>query len=593
MSSAALLEGLEVHPPRGWIVRRVRRFDPHAVRADLRRIESFYRDRGFFDVKVTGPEVAPEGRSVVLRYRVDEGRPTAWGQLIVKGWPTALADTMPKTAAQWAARLDVRLGRPFRYERYEAAKQRLRALLVNAGYAHATLTGSVVVDRRRRLARARFELDPGPRVVVGEVRVGPLRSLPESFVMHRLAVAPKQRFDPDALHASRGKLYGTGRVGRVRFRWPTEGRPERVTMAVEVDEVPPNELLLGTGLGIGAVHYELRLRAGYVRYGFIDPLSTLRLDVRPAWAYFRSGAGSAGLSLQTGAEWMREDLFVPLLRGFVRVDYRRTEYEAFSTHGPGVGVGLGRSFWRDRWTAGLQLFLEPYRVDSPLSVDVAARYGIQERLFVRYVRGLLRYDGRDRPAMPTSGFWAEAAVQAGRSNLPGGGGFGRGIWDLRGYAPLAPQMVLAARVRLGGRLGGGGPLPVTQRFFAGGAESHRAFARRRLAPFVAGPFDSSFDAAPVGGEASLESSLEVRNRLARVGGQWLGLVLFVDAGDVTPSWRTLSFSRLHVGAGLGLRYETPVGPLRTDVGVRLNRRGPNDPDPNAPFAFQLSLGEAF
>jgi outer membrane translocation and assembly module TamA len=136
----------------------------------------------------------------------------------------------------------------------------------------------------------------------------------------------------------------------------------------------------------------------------------------------------------------------------------------------------------------------------------------------------------------------------------------------------------------------GDPLPIPQRYFGGGAESHRGFGRRRLSPQLP---SSEGDPLPVGGEASLETSFEVRVDLFKIFGQTLGAVAFVDAGDVVLGLSDLDFAELHYAVGPGLRLLTPVGVVRLDAGFRLNRMGPNDPDPTSPFAIHFSLGEAF
>jgi outer membrane translocation and assembly module TamA len=138
--------------------------------------------------------------------------------------------------------------------------------------------------------------------------------------------------------------------------------------------------------------------------------------------------------------------------------------------------------------------------------------------------------------------------------------------------------------------------PLTQRFFGGGATGQRGFAYRRMSPEAR---TSKGDRVPVGGEGLIESSIETRIGLTEIKGNWLDLGLFLDAGDCTPTWRELEVTNLNYAAGAGLRYDTVVGSLRFDVGVRLNRLeqagvdGLGNPDPGQRFAIHLSLGEAF
>ena len=160
--------------------------------------------------------------------------------------------------------------------------------------------------------------------------------------------------------------------------------------------------------------------------------------------------------------------------------------------------------------------------------------------------------------------------------------------EVRTYLPLE-RFVLATRFRVGTIAG---DLPVTQRYLAGGASSQRGFPERRLAPTVTRvKDDGSSVSVVIGGGALLEASAELRTRLGKlIGIDWSG-VLFLDGGDVTERLDGLDVTHLHWAAGAGLRAATPVGPVRVDVGYRLNRL--DDLRPGERVAYHLSLGEAF
>jgi outer membrane translocation and assembly module TamA len=147
--------------------------------------------------------------------------------------------------------------------------------------------------------------------------------------------------------------------------------------------------------------------------------------------------------------------------------------------------------------------------------------------------------------------------------------------------------VLAGRVRAGAIYG---DLPISERLFSGGASNHRGFGERMLAPFVT---ETGGTEIPYGGAALLETGLEARVRIGTVRKMPLGGVVFLDGGDVTSRVSELDLDNLHWAAGVGLRLHTIVGPVRADLGYRLNRTGPTQPDPDSRFAFHLSLGEAF
>ena len=196
------------------------------------------------------------------------------------------------------------------------------------------------------------------------------------------------------------------------------------------------------------------------------------------------------------------------------------------------------------------------------------------------------YDGRDDPLDPRRGFFAELRYEVGQA-------FGLGAYssitpDLRGYVPIFwRRLVLAGRVRFGTAVFAKETLPISRRYFAGGSESQRGFGRRRLAPFLGA------EALPVGGEALFETSVELRLDLFPLFDQWVGIVAFVDGADATARLDELDLLNLHWAVGGGLRYRTPIGPIRIDVGFRLNRRGPGEPDAGKLWSLHFSLGEAF
>jgi translocation and assembly module TamA len=86
---------------------------------------------------------------------------------------------------------------------------------------------------------------------------------------------------------------------------------------------------------------------------------------------------------------------------------------------------------------------------------------------------------------------------------------------------------------------------------------------------------------------------ELRVDVTKVAGNWVDVVPFVDAGDVTTTFSALDVARLHVATGLSLEYTTAIGIVRAGAGVRLNRVEGDTPDPGQRFSFHIAIGEAF
>jgi len=120
-------------------------------------------------------------------------------------------------------------------------------------------------------------------------------------------------------------------------------------------------------------------------------------------------------------------------------------------------------------------------------------------------------------------------------------------------------------------------IPANLRFYAGGGGSVRGFGYQ-----LAGQLNDDDD--PIGGRSLLELSGEVRVRIT----ESIGAVAFVDAGTVYSSSAPDFSETLRVGAGPGLRYFSPIGPLRLDVGFPLNPRDSDDT-----WQLYISIGQAF
>jgi translocation and assembly module TamA len=157
-----------------------------------------------------------------------------------------------------------------------------------------------------------------------------------------------------------------------------------------------------------------------------------------------------------------------------------------------------------------------------------------------------------------------------------------GYFDLDHLLPIDPGRTVLAGRALAGLAEGAGELslPPDQRFYAGGSGTIRGYAYQAVGPKFNDP-----DNTPIGGTAISAGSLELRQR---IGTQW-GAAVFVDGGQVSASLKAVP-SEFDIGAGLGLRYFTPIGAIRLDIAVPTKRL----PSPyNNAFEVYIGLGQAF
>jgi len=592
VSDKDIVHGLATRGPEGIFWKTYRKLDPLAMEQDMSRIEAYYHRRGYFSAEVLGrPEIRPSGKDVDITFRVKEGDPARVADLDIAGLPKDLADAEPLSEQE----RPLRVGSVFRYDRYEELKTWLAAWLANKGYPHAIVNGKVAVDRDTHTAAVQIEVDVGPKAHFGETDIKGLDHVPRSAIENRLAYDKGDTFDPSRLELTQGRLYQLNLFSAVRVDYDREGRPPETGITVSVTEAKRHEWRLGGGVAVeggfdpGQTRIEVRGRSDYIMRQFLDPLTTLRLDFRPAWQFLiaESRNGPAG---EATATVDRVDLFAPRLSGQAQVGYDADEYEAYTQRGPLARLGLSRPFIGDRllpsvaWRFRSLTFAE----QSP-ALDEAAQMeiGMTSPYRIGAFDESLALDVRDNPIDARRGFYAQVVASEGSSALGGTSSFARATGDLRGYLPIGKRLVLAARGMYGRALAS--DLPVTERFFEGGANGHRGFTFRKLSPIRVGP---EGEIAPIGGEEVVLTSGEVRLDLMKIKKYPFGIVGFADGGDVVETPGTVDMSHLHWAGGFGLRYD-PVISLRLDFGYRLNRYGPGEPAPGDRFAFHFSLGQAF
>jgi translocation and assembly module TamA len=189
-------------------------------------------------------------------------------------------------------------------------------------------------------------------------------------------------------------------------------------------------------------------------------------------------------------------------------------------------------------------------------------------------------DTRDSPLDATSGTRFSATLTPWASVSESSSGFVVGELVGSLYQTLGtPRVVAAARARLGGILAGGlRDIPANKRFYAGGGSSIRGFEFRQV-----GPLDAKGD--PTGGQSGIEFGAELRILVTET----IGIVPFLDGGEVYETTLPSFEEQMRWAAGLGFRYITPIGPIRLDLAFPINRRNGIDDR----FQFYISIGQAF
>ncbi len=561
--------------------------DPYLVVIDGQRIRGEYLRRGFLEVDVRS-RVERHGDATTVIYTVQEG-PRAKTRVMITGIP----EDNPELRGAVREALPLVDGEYFSYEPYDEAKERLLGIVEDAGFAHAELDAHVIADRANHLAVVHLDYQLGPKSRFGTIEVSGVNGQLADAVRARVAFETGDLYSSSAIAETQRALYDMRRFSTVRVL-PDKAGGDVIDVRISVARSAGTELALGGGVGSDPAAYEVRARTNYTKIGWPFPLTDFRADLRPAYARLREGGGSEP-RIRALANLQRIDLFRPFVTGEVEGGYTYLTWEAYTSYGPIARLGIESPIVTKalRLRLGWQLEYQSFRQISPLIDEtLEMQLGLDHSQRVGQFTQAAVLDLRDNPIEPTLGLYAELRLDEGTPFAGSGVDFYRATPELRGYVPVPVPvigLVVAARARAG-RIWG--DVPVTERYFSGGSTTQRGFGERRLAPTLVGEVDGDVREVPIGGAELAEANIELRTKLATIRGMKLGGVTFLDGGDVTEQGE-LDLGNLHWAAGLGLRLYTVIGAVRVDVGYRLNRTGPGEPDPGSPWAFHLSIGEAF
>jgi translocation and assembly module TamA len=421
----------------------------------------------------------------------------------------------------------------------------------------------VVVDHPALAMDVTWVVAAGPAAVFaapeveGDTRVS--RRL-VARVADRIAGEP---YSPERLERARRDLLALGAFDSVRARAGERlDAAGRLPVTFAVTDRPRNAV--GATLAY-ETNYGPSGRVFYERRNLFGNAEVLRLEAEVS--RLGAGGGTADVNYRVGASLRRPGLIDGRTTLVTQATALRERLEAYDRDAIVVTALLERPL-TERWTLRSGPTFETGRIgrDGNLSPFTLAGFVLGAR-----------YDGTDSLLDPRRGYRADVSVTP-YADLAEGGGFVRALATGRTYLDVTGSggSVIALRATLGSLVGADRAVPLDKRFYAGGGGSVRGYAYQGI-----GPRDARN--RPVGGASLVEGSVELRQR---VSGN-IGMVAFLDAGSVGGA-ETPDFSDVRMGAGLGIRYATAIGPLRLDVGLPLNRQ-----QGDSRYGIYVGLGQAF
>jgi outer membrane protein assembly complex protein YaeT len=568
-------------------------FTREQFEADLKRIAAFYRDRGYPDAKVQSFDVKMNDKqdAVDVTVNIDEGQPLVVEAIEYQGFevlpPAHLTDLKARLALKEHAPLDRALAQASR----EAALDEVK----DHGYPYATVR---LTERRGSSDHARvlaLAATPGTLARYGAIDVQGNTSVSDNVVTRQLTFRPNGRFRLSQLQESQRRLYNleTFQFANIEPEVKEGEQPDVVPVKVTVTEGKPRKVNFGVGYGS---EEKGRASIDWRHVNFFGGARTLQLQ--GAYSALSKGGRinfrqpylfSPRFNLQaTGQSWHRNEPAYTLNTNGGRLTLERT----FARQGP-----LSQ---RQGTTSASMTYIgefQSYRV-SDLALRTPSFFKTLIALGLDPLngeaRGLLssldldvHHSTADSTVNARKGYTLDGHVEQAGRLLRGDYEFTETIVEGRYYAALGNVAAFAVKARggsIGSTSGENLKVPFYRRYWLGGASSLRGWGRFEVSPLAEG--------VSIGGHTMFESSAELR---VPVWGN-LSAVVFGDAGNVWNNAWDFNLNDLRYDVGPGLRYSTPIGPVRVDLGYQVNPIPGllvNGKEQARRFRFHFSIGQAF
>ncbi|HVR40205.1 MAG TPA: POTRA domain-containing protein, partial [Thermoanaerobaculia bacterium] len=579
---------------------------------DRDAIESYYRLQGFSEATVATPLVRTNDQNATMsvEFPITEGPETLLAEVHVEGNEKYKTGDLPKLLLKVGDPLDPTI------EREDLVA--LQTFYAEKGYAEVQVVPRVEISDDKKSAKLAYVVAEGPKVKVDEVIVRGNTYTDSEVVLRTADIEKGDPFSYARILEAQRDLYRIGIFQRV------DVQPEQTGTTVGdrdvVIQVEEGKNLTVTGA--------LGLRRQQIGN---DQVTEPR--VAAAIAHRNLFGTGRYLGLETVFSREEREAFLTFREPFVgrwNVPIQVTAFQTDDKTRPGTHIQQRGLFveaskvarLRTRWSARYEYKLSKCKKETVDDICSLVEQGLPVadldrsllNIQISSVTPTFFWDTRDDIVDPHRGFFTSASVEYAFPFIRADANFTKEFVQGAYYYAISPRNVVALSGRVGliqplGMDEKGLPLavPLSERFTAGGDTSHRGFPLDLLGTLCLDEKDfkdgkceptlfrtSGDEVLPLGGNGLLILNAEYRFPIFGT----LGGAFFADAGNVYAG-STIDLDRLRYGLGFGLRYLSPVGPLRFDIGWPLQRRVTkvdefgNPTERERAFSYFITLGYAF
>jgi outer membrane protein insertion porin family len=601
-------------------------FNDSTIGSDALRIQGFYRQRGFSAVKVTSQveRREPKAGSEFVRVRlvIAEGVRSVIDSVNFQGNTAIDADALRRA-------ITTAPGQPYFEPQISSDADTIALLYLNRGYPEVTVEPAPKAISDGSKVELGFAIHEGPQILIDHVLIVGNQRTSRDTIFREVQLKSGQPLSQEQEDETRRRITSLGLFRRVDISYlQLPGELNRRDVVITVEEAPVTTISYGGGLEGGrrlvrssetsdAVEEFQVAPRGFFQVGRRNLFGKdrslnlfTRVSFRPKGVSASAGADQAPVVPDEGGYGFNEYL-TQLTYGERRIlgtdadvtisgGVEQAVRSSFDFNRRGASATITRRFSRTLAVSGR------YSIDHTRLLNIKSNFAAQpeiDRLFPQVrlssVAASLIRDTRNDSIEPNSGSLIGTDAELAARRIGSQVGFFKTF--VQGFTyrrvPRSSSAVVVFGVRVG--LATGFPrtvtrdgettivedLPARERFFAGGDTTVRGFTLDRLGT----PETIDRDGFPLGGNGLIVLNAEARIPLR--GG--LGAVGFIDGGNVWQTISEMDFAQMRGSVGFGLRYRSPVGPIRIDLGFKLDRRMLPTGQRERPSALHISLGQAF
>ena len=526
------------------------------LRRDRIRLIRYYERRGYDQVEVTVNHT-PAGktwkRDVVFQVR--------------EGQPIRIASSSVTIDADSSIVLNIKNERSFQNTltshdfqegyRYQTIRRpdvigSFTQIMENNGFPWASVDIEATIDSVAKQAAVDIILNPGPRSYFSEISYEGVETVPDRIVAREMVIDEGDLYDSRRIQESQRQIFGHHLFRFATITIPEQEEDSTLAIKVRVRENPPRTIQ--ATVGFGSEEY-LRGQLNWQSRNISGTGHRLSFDARGSFIEQRLGA----------------NYLIPYVfntrSSFVSSPYGQRRLEpAFEL----LRVGISNSLIYQIKRAQTATVSYEYSLNEEISrrqevslPDTVLGYNVSSLLLSGYYTQRVTRDPEGwviQPSAEFSGTFGESTYTFQKLTL-----------DVRHYQPITRSTKLATRIHTGTIFyTQQDSLPSNIRFFTGGTNSVRGWSRQQLGPKRPSFNDGEFDGyVPTGGQAMFTFNIELRQQLNFLFNGF-GMGLFLDGGQIWRDIDRVDERPIQFGTGGGLRYQSPIGPVRIDVGYKIN-----------------------